>query len=316
MVQGVHHFETYLDIAALVQGEVLEERGVGAPVARTAQRVSRQVPECALCRTAKGAAGGADGGGVEPLVACLRAVRIADQVRPVRTGIAIRPIVAVTDIEWQSALDDHVGVELPAAGERFGYRREIRTVLPTAAERQLGDDRCGEVVYAIPVRRSIVEVAVVQPLVFWKVRLEILTIVGTHALQRVVGLRRVSSREALGQARLQRVVSVGCAVAEVVDALRPAELVEERPPLIPRYGRVAVDRRLIDVEGRSIASEDVRAMVTDVADLERERRGDLPLHGDVVGVDGRRPLRRRQRPREDSILELESPARRDGRKNR
>src|SRR3954470_1141705 len=245
MVQEVHHLEAYFDLAVLVDGEMLEQGCISAPVARAAKGIARQIAEGPFRGTSKRTVRVPDWRRVKPLSLRLWAVRIADQIRPAWTGIAIRAVVAITDIERQSALDDHVRVELPAADKRIGHRRHIRRVSASASERQFRDDRRRKTVHAIPVGWSVFKGAVVEALMLRQVGFEVGAAMLACSLQRVITLRRVSVREALGQARLQRVVSIGGAVAEVIDSLRPAELVVERPPLIARHVGISLQRGLI-----------------------------------------------------------------------
>mgnify|MGYP003693586857 CR=1 FL=1 len=130
-------------------------------------------------------------------------------------------------------------------------------------------------------------------------------------------------RELLVELRLQRVVRVVRAVAEIVDALGPAERPaeaeivgdaagEERLPVVLRHVRVADERGLIDVDGRAVAGEDVPA-----AGCRRSRPrddmvlGQLPLHHHVERVHRRRPLLLRKGAREHAVRQRELAVLRD-----
>src|SRR5205085_5027257 len=116
--------------------------------------------------------------------------------------------------EPPGALERRVPVELPAAEGRIDRLGDAAQVLPAATEWQLGDLRQHEDVRAVPVRRAAVHAAVVD---------EVVAAILYGALPGVVRQHRIAMREAFVDLGLQRVVAVVGAVAEVVDALRPAE---------------------------------------------------------------------------------------------
>ena len=132
-----------IDLASR-EPEVLEERRVHPPVSGPAQRVPLHVAERSARRPRKGAPRRADRRRVEPLVARLRAIGIADQIRPVVAArIAVGSRVPVVDAEREPALDDRVRVELPAADERIreqetGTTGTVGRARPAARPRATG----------------------------------------------------------------------------------------------------------------------------------------------------------------------------------
>src|SRR5262249_43089282 len=116
VVEHVDGLDAELERVSGDEPEALEQRKVGPPVARTDQVVARQVAERPYRRPRERAALRADWRRVEPVI--LRAATghgIADEIRPVRTGVAVRARVAIGDVERQSALDDRALVDLPSA---------------------------------------------------------------------------------------------------------------------------------------------------------------------------------------------------------
>src|SRR5204863_8342039 len=214
-------------------GEALEQREVGPPVARPAQRVAREVAEGADGGTRERAARRSDRRRIEPLFTRLRPVRIADQVRAVRRGIAIGVGTAIGDVEWQPALNDRRLIERPAAQPGI-----------VSPERQLVGRRQAEVVLAIPVGRSVLEAGSSKKLVGAMLAL---------ALQRVLGEDRIAGGEPLGQLGLQRIVSIRGAVAEDVEILCPSVLAEVWAPVVARHARVSVERGLVAIHARTVA---------------------------------------------------------------
>ncbi len=130
VVEDVDRLDPELDLVVPDDVEPLEERRVGAPVTGPPERILRQVAERALRRATERAVGIANRRRVEPLVSSLRAVRIADQVRPIRSGVPILAGVAIADVIRNAALNDRVLVELPAAKES---RCLSGTATPTAS---------------------------------------------------------------------------------------------------------------------------------------------------------------------------------------
>src|SRR5215813_9049832 len=117
---------------------------------------------------------------------------------------------------------------------------------------------------------------------------------------------RIAFRKSLGQFELRRIVAVVGAVAEEVNLLRPSEFVEERTSLVARNGSEALDGRLIKVELRPVAREDVRAFVAYVSRFDSDRGGQLVLRGEVVSVHSRQPLFVGDRAGEDAVGQKES----------
>src|SRR5262249_22572368 len=138
----------------------------------------------------------------------------------------------------------------------------------TLTERWSTQRREDEAGCAIPARRPVVEVGVYE---------EIVAAIFQRALQGVVREDRIAVREPLLDLGLERVVAVVGAVAEVIDILRPAELVEEALALVARERPEADQSRLVDVVVRAVAGEDGRPLVADVRRLQRERVGQLVL---------------------------------------
>src|SRR3954466_10724945 len=208
VVEDIHRLDAELELLVLGETEALEQRRIRAPVPGTAELVARQVAERADRRTPEGAARRSNRRGVEPLVAGLRPTGIADQIRTVRSGVAVGRRVPVRHVERQPALDDRRLVELPSAKEAVAAR-----------PRQFVQRRDREIVLAVPVGGAVLEVRQVEELIAAMLAL---------ALQRVVRLHRVAVAEALRQLRLQRVITVRRAVAEDVESLRPSVLDEVR----------------------------------------------------------------------------------------
>ena len=134
-------------------------------------------------------------------------------------------------------------------------------------------------------------------------------------LPRVVHLVRVAVLEAPVQARLQRVVPVVPAVAEEVDALRPADTLRRSHRRSSGTGRrrmAAAGRAGYVGNPSSVGSLTLTAgpsptnactpAVADVAHLDRHHVAQLTLNGDVERVHRRRPLLRRKRAREHAFL--------------
>src|SRR3954469_19017987 len=184
VVEDVHRLDAELELLVLGEAEALEQRRISAPVPGTAELVARQVAERADRRAPEGAARRSNRRGVEPLIARLRPTRIADQIRTVRSGVAVSRRVPVGDVEGQPALDDRRLVELPPTKEAV-----------TARPRQFVQRRDREVVLAVPVGRAVLEIGQVE---------ELIAAVLALALQRVIRLHRVAAAEALRELRLQR----------------------------------------------------------------------------------------------------------------
>jgi hypothetical protein len=70
-----------------------------------------------------------------------------------------------------------------------------------------------------------------------------------------------------------------------------------------------VQRRLIDVERRTVARKHIPAAIADVADFDRHGVGQLPLHDHIERVDGRRTLLLRKCARENTVGKPESSVR-------
>ena len=109
MVEDVHRLRARLYEPVAADDKPLEQRKVGPPVARAAQRVARQVTERPGRWSRKGASWRADCRRVEPLILGLRTVRIPDQVWPVRSGVTIgrarlkveQPVISqIIEVNW------------------------------------------------------------------------------------------------------------------------------------------------------------------------------------------------------------------------
>src|SRR5262245_66006960 len=93
---------------------------------------------------------------------------------------------------------------------------------------------------------------------------------------------RIAVRKSLGQFELRRIVAGVGAVAEEVNLLGPSEFVAERAPLVARNGSESLDGRLVDVELRPVAREDVSAFDADVSRVEADSVGEVLVRSDVV----------------------------------
>ena len=113
----------------------------------------------------------------------LRPIGIADKVRSVRARVTVCAAVTVRDIERQPALNDGRLTQLPAAEP---------DVAPH--EGQLVGRRDAEVVFAVPVGRTVFEV---------RIREELVAAVLAFPLQGVLRENRIPAREPFRQLRLQ-----------------------------------------------------------------------------------------------------------------
>ena len=100
VIEQIHRLDAEFQFFRLRKPELLEQRCVGAPVLRPAQRVSLQIAESPNRRFCK------DGRIEEPVSRPAR-VRIADYVRAIRACIR-DPAGVVTDVERQPALNRRV----------------------------------------------------------------------------------------------------------------------------------------------------------------------------------------------------------------
>jgi hypothetical protein len=94
-----------------------------------------------------------------------------------------------------------------------------------------------------------------------------------------MGKQRITGGEPLCDLGLKRIVAVIGAIAEEVDALRPAEFLEEgfRGVCISSRGETS-ESRLVNVERRTATSEYMRALGADVGRFHRNGFGQLVLH--------------------------------------
>src|SRR5580765_67912 len=99
--------------------------------------------------------------------------------------------------------------------------------------------------------------------------------------------------ESLGKAlfhcRLQGVVIVGGVAAKIVDLLCPAEFLKEWFSLISRQSTEPDDADLIGIIVGDIACEHVSTLIGYIADLQRKRRRDRLLQGDIPSVERGQP---------------------------
>src|SRR4029434_2683323 len=103
--------------------------------------------------------------------------------------------------------------------------------------------------------------------------------------ERVVGEQPQAAPRPPGELGLERGLTVVAAVAVVRDALGPPELLEEGLALIRRHVGETGQGWLVGIRVGRIPGEDVGALVSDVADLEREAVRELTLDGQVPRVD-------------------------------
>ena len=103
-----------------------------------------------------------------------------------------------------------------------------------------------------------------------------------------IALELEAAGEAFLAAKLERVELDGGIVGKVFDGLSPTELLIEQAALIRAEGAESDDAGLIDVVIRS-AGRDVVAVVPDVSDGKYAAGSDLPLDGEVPGIDNRQP---------------------------
>src|ERR1035438_2534686 len=99
-----------------------------------------------------------------------------------------------------------------------------------------------------------------------------------------VALQLEAAIEAFFAADLQGVELHAAVVTEVLDALGPPELLVEEAPLVGGEGAEADDAGLVDVVVGA-AGGDVIALVADVADGKHGAGRELPLQGEIPGID-------------------------------
>src|SRR5262249_47954533 len=107
MCEQVHRFDAELELFAFREAELLEQRGVGPPVLGSAQRVSLQVAKGSDSRFL-------EHGRIKETGYWSARLGVPNNIWTIGTGIRDTAGV-VADVEWQSALDRRVRVELPAA---------------------------------------------------------------------------------------------------------------------------------------------------------------------------------------------------------
>ena len=124
----------------------------------------------------------------------------------------------VTDIERQTALDGGRRIKLEASNQEIHPLRCTLEISFATSERQLVSVRHYEDVCPIKIFSSAVELAIKE---------ELFGVVKDRSLPGVVSEQRPSVSKTFGDLRLQRIVAIVSAVAEIVDALRPAVLDKE-----------------------------------------------------------------------------------------
>ena len=110
------------------------------------------------------------------------------------------------------------------------------------------------------------------------------------SLPRVMREEGITVTESLRDFRLQRIVTVVGAIAEVVNVLRPAEPVQVWPAIVPGHAcSKTLQGGLVDVSCGAIV-EDVRSFVSNVSHFNRSIPCHLVLQSYVIGINGRQCL--------------------------
>ena len=203
----------------------------------------------------------------------------ADQVGAARTGVFVAAAVDVGRRERNARFPRADAGDLPAAQQEVGHARGVLQEMLVLAEREFVEAVEVEHEAADAVFAAVIDVVVPEEVVVGEIE---------GAGPGEVALELQSAGEALLAAHLQRVELHAAIVAEVLDALGPAELLEEEAALVGAERTEADDGRLVDVVVGA-AGRDVVALVADVADGEHRAGRELVLEGEVPGIDHRQP---------------------------
>src|SRR5207249_6111801 len=128
--------------------------------------------------------------------------------------------------ERQTASDDCSAVDRPAPDQKIGRAPQIARPPLTMAKREIVDLRKDKQVVAIVVIRAVSNSAV---------DVVIASVVVRGMLEGVTALEGQTTGEALFNCRLQGIVVVIGIASEIIDILRPAVVVVERPAVVLWY---------------------------------------------------------------------------------